>query len=549
MSLIACWRLRGRGVGLCLVTWSGLWAVLLVGGCGGDDSKRSPRSDHGAAAGSPSALGGEAAAEAAAGGLGLGGERHSAGGLVAGGEGGLDAGGEGGSENGGAGPDTFDELEPATGWMALADGRINSDANSGSASSSAPRLAFDQSGSGAAFAIWTGSYADGDDVYVSRFGGDGWTQPLSLTPGSALGIDPQIAADANGNAFAIWRQPDGGRHVIFTARYSVTTSSWSTPQPIEAMPGIDAEAPAISADGDGNVLAIWRMVALDNGQIAGANVAAADLDGTSELASWQLRLPLAVGNAALAGSPRLALNRAGNGFVIWDQNEDGRRVIYAARYARAVGFEPPLKVGFSDFDASSPDVAVSDNGDAVAVWRQRSGVGSWAISLNRFAAIANNWAPVNHELTQHAADVGKPRVASNVDGAFTCAWWQSEDGRRSAFASRGLMKANGEGTWTAGKLIETDERGDVHEPSVAVRKDGTGLVVWAQGRGDNDHIVLATSVAAGWQLGRLQQDVKRQASSPFIAALPDSNQALVLWAELSGPAPAGNIVGASFAAQ
>lgn len=443
-------------------------------------------------------------------------------------------------------PDPVGEIEPALGWKALIDGRINS----GAANANAPRLAFDSRGNGVAFAIWTASAVNGDDVYVSRFAQSGWSEPLSLTPGSALGTDPQIAADGKGNAVAIWRQPDGAQHVIFTARYSATTSNWGAPQQMQTEPGLDADAPAIGAEGDGYVLATWRMIERQGGNIASTNVAVAELDGSVELADWQFRAPLAVGTGALTGSPRLALNRAGNGFVVWDQVQANQRVIYAARYARGVGFDPALELGSSDFDADSPDVAVTDNGDALTVWRQRGSDGSWGISLNHFAAIANGWAPENAPLTQHAPDVGAPHVACTPQGAFTSAWWQLKNGKRSLFASRGTLKVNGEGGWDGGALIENDDRGDVSEPAVTVRKDGTGLVVWAQSNGVRDQIVIATSVTRGWQLGTLQQDVTRQASAPFIAAVPGSNQALALWAELAGPAPAAsNIVGANFTAE
>jgi hypothetical protein len=534
--------------GICLGVYTATLATLAAVGCGGDDPKVVPRPDRAEDAGASSAAGGETTnggTGIASGESGSGGDRPEGVGGADGDAAGSGAGGEkSGAAGDGGGPDSMTELEPAAGWEAL-----TNQISPGTADAHAPRVAFDLSGNGVAFAIWTTTGAGGDDVYVSRFAQGLWSAPVLLTPASALGMDPQIAADAKGNAVAIWRQPEEGQHTIFTARYSATTSGWATAQPLPMAAGIDVEAPAISAEADGYVVATWRVVERENGQIASANVAAADLDSSVELATWQLRAPLAR-SPALTGSPRLALNSAGSGFVVWDHGEGDKRAIYAARYARVIGFEPALKLGFSDFDADSPDVAVNDNGDAVVVWRQRGPDGSWGVSLNRFAAVANAWAPVSHALTDEAAGTGEPRVASNRQGAFTCAWWQLQDGKRSLFGSRGVMKANGEGSWTAGSLIETDDRGDVGEPAVAVRKDGTALVAWAQSRGSYDQIVLASSLNSGWQLGTLQQDLTRRASTPFVGVVPDSNHALALWTEVTGPAPGvSSIWGASFTAQ
>jgi hypothetical protein len=112
---------------------------------------------------------------------------------------------------GGAGPELPPELQPADGWQSFSSGRVNA----GLADAHDPRLAFEPSGNGEAFAVWPGYFANGDSIYVSQFVG-GWSEPRGLTSGGVVGRDPQIAADGHGNAVAIWRQLQGEHLVIYT---------------------------------------------------------------------------------------------------------------------------------------------------------------------------------------------------------------------------------------------------------------------------------------------------------------------------------------------
>jgi hypothetical protein len=382
---------------------------------------------------------------------------------------------------------------------------------------------------------------------VSQFV-EGWSEPRGLTSGGVVGTDPQIAADGEGNAVAIWRQLQGEHFGVYASRYSDKTL-WGSPEPLAVQSDFDAHAPAISADFDGDMVAVWKQDYGQNGVVAGSHVFASVLTVAGDIATWGPPLPLSGPQPAQSGSPRVALTSAGGGFAVWAEDYEGNRVIYAAKYTKGAGFEPAQKLGFSDFVAEDPDIAVTAAGNAVAAWRQRGADGSWGISINSFAAIANNWAPTDLPLSANASAVGAPRIASNADGAYTVAWWQSKGGKRSLYASRGQLKPNGEGSGVSGTAIESDDRGDVQQPSVAVTKDGTALVVWSQLLGATDNIVLAKSSGSGWKLGTVQALPARQAATPIVRVKPGSNDAMALWQELAGSAPAAkNILGAAFTA-
>jgi hypothetical protein len=543
-------RLRLRAAPICWIVF-GSWGVLSAGGC---SDEASPALQREAGAGSsaeknPGAAGSGGTETGTDGGSDGGDAGSTTGGTggegatpsAAGGEADL-AGAGGAAASGGAGPDLPPELQPAEGWQPFSGGRVNA----GDSDAHDPQLAFDASGNGHAFAVWPGFYAGGDSIYVSHFVED-WSEPRGLTSGGVVGTDPQIAADGHGNAVAIWRQLQSQHFGIYTSRYSVTTSSWSSPEPQAVQSDFDAHAPAISADFDGDMVAVWKQDYGQNGVVGGSHVFASVLAVAGDVASWGPPLPLSGDQPAQCGSPRIALTSAGGGFAVWAQDYQGNRAIFAAKYTKGLGFEPAQKLGFSDFVGEDPDVAVTAAGNAVAAWRQRGADGSWGIAINNFASIANNWAPANLQLSANTSEVGAPRIASNAEGAYAVAWWQSKGGWRSLYASRGQLKSNGEGSGASGTAIESDDRGDAQQPSVAVGKDGTALVAWSQFLGATDNVVLARNSGSGWKLGTVQALPGRQAATPVVRVRPGSNDAMALWQELVGSAPAAkNIFGAAF---
>jgi hypothetical protein len=511
----------------------------LGAGCGAEDSQPEPPIEAAAGAENDNPGGVDSGEAATAAG---GSPDVSQGGATSGAVGG-DPGWGGDAGAAGSGPDTSSELRLAEGWQPFGD-RINS----GDADAHQPQLAFDASGNGRAFAVWSAFHAGGEDIHVSRFDGN-WSAPRDLTPGSAVGLDPQIAADGHGNAAAIWRQPYSGHFAVYTSRYSASLGAWSEGELLVVPSDFDVHAPAVSADFDGGMVAVWKQDYGQNDEVAGAHVLASVLAVTGDVATWGPPLLLSVGAGAQIGAPRVALNSAGNGFVVWDQDDEGKRLIYAAKYTKGFGFEPAKKLGFSDFPAADPDVTVTAAGNAFAAWREQGADGSWGVWTNSFAAIADNWAPTNLALSEHAVEVGAPRVASNAGGAVAVAWWQDDGDQRNLYARRGELKANGEGRAGAVTLIENDDRGDVQQPSVAVGSSGEALIAWSQYLGVTDHVVLATSSADGWKLGSLQRLPAYQSATPIVRVNPGSNDAMALWQELAGPAPAAkNLLGAAFKA-
>jgi hypothetical protein len=158
----------------------------------------------------------------------------------------------------------------ATGWGAAQ--------SLGPATQQEPEVAFDASGN--ALAVWTNttSYQGFDTMalYAARYTpAGGWASPVRVDcadsnpadasqacPGSI--VDPQIAFDTGGNAFAVWSYleiPQAYHNEayrqgqIYANRY-ILNNGWDTPQSIDIKADL-ARKPQVTVDANGHALAIW----------------------------------------------------------------------------------------------------------------------------------------------------------------------------------------------------------------------------------------------------------------------------------------------------
>lgn len=121
-----------------------------------------------------------------------------------------------------------------------------------------PRVVID--GAGHATAVWEQFDGARWNVFANRF------DAASGTWGTAVALEnddrgaarePEAAVDPVGNVVAVWRQFDGTRDSIWSARYDAAARAWSAAVALEATDAEDAEAPQLAIDGNGDVSALW----------------------------------------------------------------------------------------------------------------------------------------------------------------------------------------------------------------------------------------------------------------------------------------------------
>ncbi|MGB5810451.1 MAG: Ig-like domain-containing protein, partial [Polyangiales bacterium] len=252
-----------------------------------------------------------------------------------------------------------------------------------------PDVSMDAGGN--AIAVWSQIEESDFQVWTNRFVPSvGWGEAVVIGDSEVAGT-ARVASDPEGNAIAVWDGSSEMTENIWANRYS-PIDDWGGGEPIEDEPG-DAEAPRVVADAFGNAIALWRQ---EEG--ARFDIWASRLDPNT---GWSGAERIEANNAGDANFPQLAMSPQGNAMAVWGQSDGTRVNVWANRFTAGVGWENAVIIERRDGGASLPDVGVSSEGSAVAVWTQGTTVTNvWS---NRFAA-ENRWGDAELIETGDAGD-------------------------------------------------------------------------------------------------------------------------------------------------
>ncbi len=376
-----------------------------------------------------------------------------------------------------------------------------------------PSVAID--GQGNAFAVWSQFDGTRTNAWAARFvPGFGWETPTTIeteTFGTGV-ID--VAADASGNAIAVWEQNDASLTNIWANRY-VAGVGWGIAAPIESGSAGNAYSPQVAMDASGKAMAAWQYhdgirwrayanlywgawgtpVAIDPGTGGGVldHALAVDPNGNAVVVvsqccgpadiyannysasggAWSVPRLIETDDAGDAISTSVAMDAGGNAIATWRQWDGTDRTAMANRYAAGTGWGLALAIETNPGDVGgTPSVAMDGAGNAIAVWEQYDGV-RYNIWTNRFDG--STWGmPVL--LESAPGNAGSPDLAVNSAGEALAVWAETEGAWADIWASR-FRPATG---WGAPERIETANMGSAIAPAVAIDADGSGTAVWMQ---------------------------------------------------------------------
>ncbi|MBI5055613.1 MAG: hypothetical protein HZB61_03225 [Nitrospirae bacterium] len=381
-----------------------------------------------------------------------------------------------------------------------------------------PQIAFDSSGN--AIAVWEQWGGSTYSILANRYtSGSGWGTPeLIETDDTGDALNPTITFDSSGNAIAVWEQWDGSTYSILANRYT-SGSGWGTPELIETDDTGDASRPQVAADSNGNAIAVWEQWDGSTNNIWANQFTTSSGWGTAELIETDdtgdaFRPQIAVGpngnaiadwyqsdglinniwaNRYTAGSgwgtaglietddagdalnPTIAVDSNGNAAAVWEQWDGLMNSIWANRYTAGSGWGTAGLIETDDTgNASRPQVAVDSNGNAIAVWYQWDGSTN-NIWTNRYTA-GSGWGTAGLIETDNTGDASRPQVAVDSNGNAIAVWYQSDGSTNNIWTNRYTA---GSGWGTAG-LIETDNAGNALNPRMAVDSNGNAIAVWQQ---------------------------------------------------------------------
>lgn len=338
-----------------------------------------------------------------------------------------------------------------------------------------PALAVDPNGN--AVAVWIEEAvierAVRNEIWANRYSvGDGWGTATRLdtdNDGDGSGPHVHVAVDPAGNATAVWHQSDGARENIW-ANQSTLGGGWGIPQLIERNNAGHAGDPRVAMDPDGNAIAVWHQ---SDG--TRANIWANRYSSSSGWGAAKLIESSDDGEARL---PDVAMDPDGNATAVWHQSDGTRFDIWSNRYTAATGEWGTAELIETDDtgDADSAEVGLDADGYAIAAWKQFDGIttGVWA---NRYAP-GEGWGTAKRIEANDVGDALRPHLAVSANGDAVAVWLQSDSLRLDVWSNSYTSSEDSWGTALPIDVSSEDEE-QVDGAAVAIDPSGHAVAVWS----------------------------------------------------------------------
>ena len=183
---------------------------------------------------------------------------------------------------------------------------------------------------------------------------------------------PELAMDLEGNAIALWE----GAHAVWAKRFT-PNAGWGSPALLQSG---DLGDPVVSVNGKGVAAAVWLQ--LDG---PGSTLRAARFEPTTGWRGAQTVVQSDRGPDDLIHSPDVAIDDNGNAIAVWAQQRSTTdQRVWASRFTLGTGWGAATAIESRGGGRSyMPKVGSDRNGNAIAIWRREEG-GRFMVLASRF---------------------------------------------------------------------------------------------------------------------------------------------------------------------
>jgi hypothetical protein len=361
--------------------------------------------------------------------------------------------------------------------------RVNDD--TGTAGQETPDIAMDPEGN--AFAVWVdGRNVNGDIYFSYRPAGGSWGANVRVNddPGTGYQLEPSIAVDPSGNAYAVWRDERSGCDIYFS--YRPAGGSWGVNEKVNDLAGGSFNFdPAIAADDNGNAYAVWM-----SGSYFGTHDVYFSYRPTD--GSWAASVRVNDGDPGTAWEGvDIAVDADGNAYAVWGDQRDPGTGVYFSYKAAGGGWGTNVKVNDPPGTGYQgvPALAVDGSGNAYAVWLD--GHSAYDDIYFSYRPVGGPWGTnVRLDDDPGTASQAWPSIAVSASGNAYAVWQDSRNDFGDIYCSR---RPAG-GAWAPNVRVDDDATGATqNRPSVAVDPSGGVCAVWVDYRSANADIDFSSN--------------------------------------------------------
>jgi hypothetical protein len=233
---------------------------------------------------------------------------------------------------------------------------------------SKPVLVLDRAGN--AFAMWNGAHNGVPGIFSAQHPAGGtWEPEARITDGMDQWAlwSPAVAADGEGNLHAIWAESRASNTDLYSAAWR--TGSGSGPRVRMSGHGAGSRInPTIAMDGQGNAFAAWqRFYGCAGGDITGDIEFARQPAG----AGWEhpVRVSADIGSSNVS-PPVIGVGHDGAAYLVWEEQIDGRYLLFSSFRTAGGDWEPktPIPEAAGNRAPAGPALTLDTDGNAYVTW-------------------------------------------------------------------------------------------------------------------------------------------------------------------------------------
>jgi hypothetical protein len=404
-----------------------------------------------------------------------------------------------------------------------------------------PQIAADAAGN--SYVVWHGSDGYNWDVYwlkIDAVGTPGAIQMISTHPDNAgrQNWGPQIAADAAGNSYVVWRGYDGYDNEIYWTKVDAAGTP-GTVQKISTHPDNVLKEdfdPQIAIDAAGNSYVVWRCRIVYGNEIYWTKVDAAGTPGTVQMISTH------PDNVRDDFDPQIAVDSSGRSCVTWYCSDGSDDEIYwvSIDAAGTPGTVQKISTHPDNVTRSDwyPQIAADGAGNSYVVWQGMDG--------HDYEVY---WIPIDaagtpgtvQKISTHPDNVNWderfPQIAADTAGNSYVVW-QGSDGNDNEIYWVSIDTAQTPGTVQMISTHADNATKSDYIPQIAVDSSGNSCVTWQGYDGRDDEIYWTKVDAAGTpgtteKISTHEDNISRDDWKPQIAA-DGSGNSYVVWQGYDG---------------
>ena len=394
-----------------------------------------------------------------------------------------------------------------------------------------PKVANDNNGN--IIIVWAQFDGTFSQIYKSEFRNGVWTHPTNvddnISPNTNGVIDPRVAMDDHGNAIIVWTQSDGSYTRVFKSEYR--NGAWTHPANQQDHIGLgveNANEARVAMDNNGNAIITWSQ---SDGNLP--QVFKSEYRNGAWIHPANLSDNISIDNQ-IGSDAKPVMSDNGDAMIVWQQFTGVNVHVFKSEFRNGIWTNP---TDFSDHvspdggNAFDPHPAMDDHGNAIISWTQSN-----TVNLQIFKAEYRNnlWsvpADLNDNISPDNFSADNSRVMMNNDSAVI-AWTQSNGVNTQIFKSN-----KRDGDWTHPASISDNVSLDgqnTTDPSVDMDGQGNAILAWIQSDGTNMQLFQSTYHNGGWDNpATLSDNISADGQDVFHHSLSmnDSGAAVIVWSQ------------------